>query len=164
MQAEDFGELPNRDTGAMQIGSHAVCLPVVQGLLAACCLALLAACHATPVVEENAVPRPEEYKDAIQDYVRNERTDPTGIRDAFISAPALRPVGRDVTRYVICFRYTAKSNSDAGRYDAPEEVAAVFYDRRISQFVAPTPELCGQAAYQPFPELQQLCRERICRR
>ena len=132
--------------------------------LAAGCTAALAACHTAPTVEENAVPRPDEYKDAILDYVRNERTDPTGIRDAFISTPALRPVGRDVSRYVICFRYTAKDNGDARRYDRPKEIAAVFYDRRISQFIPPTPELCGQAAYEPFPELQRLCREKVCPR
>ena len=148
----------------MRIGAPAVRAPALRGLLAAGCLVALAGCDAAPKVEENALPRTEEYKEAILDYVRSERTDPTGIRDASISVPALRTVSRDVTRYAVCFRYTAKSNSDTRRYDAPKEIAAVFYNGRISQFVAATPDLCGQAAYQPFPEMQRLCREKICPR
>ena len=133
-------------------------------LLAAGAIAALAACHYTPPVEENAVPRPEEYKDYIQDYVRGERTDPTGIRDAFISTPVLRTVAPNTVRYVVCFKYTAKNDSDTRRYDRPKEIAAIFYDRRVQQYTGPTPELCGQAAYQPFPELQKLCREAVCPR
>ena len=133
-------------------------------LLAAGVIAALTACHYEPKVEENAVPRPEEYKEYIQDYVRNERADPTGIRDAFIATPALRTVAPNTVRYVVCFKYTAKNDSDTRRYDRPKEIAAIFYDRRVQQYTGPTPELCGQAAYQPFPELQKLCREAVCPR
>ena len=127
-------------------------------------IAALAACHYQPKVEENALPRPEEYKEYFRDYVRNERTDPTGIRDAAISAPALRTVAPNTMRYVVCFRYTAKDNNDTRRYDQPKTVAAIFYDRRVAQYTGPTPELCGQAVYQPFPELQKVCREATCPR
>ncbi len=133
-------------------------------VIAAGAIAALAACHYEPKVEENAVPRPEEYKEYFQDYVRNERIDPTGIRDTFISTPAQRTIAPNTIRYVICFKYTAKDNTDTRRYDRPKEVAAIFYDRRVTQYTAPTPELCGQAAYQPFPELQKLCREKACPR
>jgi hypothetical protein len=126
--------------------------------------AALAACHYEPKVEENALPRPEEYKEYFEDYVRNERTDPTGIRDASISTPALRTVAPNTVRYVICVKYTAKDNSDTRRYDQPKALAAIFYDRRVTQYTGATPELCGQAVYQPFPELQRLCREKICPR
>ena len=129
--------------------------------LAAGLAAALAGCYSEPKIEENAVPRPEEYKDRIATFVRNALTDPTGIRNAFISVPALRPVA-NATRYVVCIKYDAKDNADPRRYAGSKEFAAIFYDRRISQFVAGTPELCGQAAYQPFPELQKLCREVVC--
>jgi hypothetical protein len=131
-------------------------------LLTAGLAAALAACHYEPKVEENAVPRPEEYKEPIQDYVRSVLTDPTGIRNAFISVPALRTVGRDTMRYVDCFKYDGKDNADPRRYASTKEVAAVFFDRRIQQFAPATPELCGQAAYQPYPELERLCREKVC--
>lgn len=131
--------------------------------LAASLAAALAGCYSEPKIEENAVPQPEEYRDQIQAFVRNELTDPTGIRNAFISVPALRPVA-NATRYVVCFKYDAKDNGDTRRYAGSKEFAAIFYDRRISQFLPGTPDLCGQAAYQPFLELQKLCREVRCPR
>jgi hypothetical protein len=124
----------------------------------------LAACHYEPKIEENAVPRPEEYKEVIQDYVREQLTDPTGVRNAFISVPAIRTVAPNTARYVLCFKFDAKDNSDPRRYSGQKEVAAIFYDGRINQYTGATPELCGQASYQPFPELQKLCRERVCPR
>ncbi len=124
----------------------------------------LAACRYEPKVEPNAVPRPEEYKEYIQDYVRDRLTDPTAIRNALISVPALRPVAANTMRYVVCFKYDAKDSSDPRRYAGPKEVAAIFFDRRVQQYTGATPELCGQAAYQPFPELEKLCREKVCPR
>lgn len=129
--------------------------------LVAALAATLAGCYSEPKIEENAVPRPEEYKDQVTTFVRNALTDPTGIRSAFLAQPALRPVA-NATRYVVCFKYDGKDNADPRRYAGSKEFAAIFYDRRISQFVAGTPDLCGQAAYQPFPELQKLCREIRC--
>ena len=123
---------------------------------------LLAGCHYEPKIEENAVPRPEEYKEQIESFVRNQLADPTGIRGAFISQPALRPVSQNTMRYVICFKYDARDNADRRRYSGVKEFAAIFYDRRIQQFAAATPEFCGQAAYQPYPEVQKLCREIKC--
>ncbi len=131
-------------------------------VLAAGFAAVLAACHYQPKLEENGLPRPEDYKERIEDFVREQLADPTGIRNAFISEPALRPVGRSVVRFVVCFKFDGKDNSDSRRYAATKEFAAVFYDRRISQFNPATPELCGQAAYQPYVELQKLCREKKC--
>ena len=42
--------------------------------------ALVAACRFEPKIEENAVPRPEDYKEQIEAFVRDGLTDPTGIR------------------------------------------------------------------------------------
>lgn len=131
--------------------------------LAAIFAAALAACHFEPKVEENAVPRPEEYREQIESFVRNQLTDPTGIRNAFISTPALRPVAANTMRYVVCIKYDAKDNNEPRRY-AAKEIAAIFYDRRVQQFTGATPALCSQVAYQPYPELQKLCREVVCPR
>ena len=125
--------------------------------------AATAACHYEPKVEANAVPRPDEYKEVIQDYVRAQFTDPTGIRNAFISVPVLRTVASATPRYVVCFKFEAKDN-ETHRYSGQKEIAAIFYDGRINQYTGSTPELCGQASYQPFTELQKLCREKICPR
>ncbi len=124
--------------------------------------AALTACHYQPKIEANAVPLPEEYKEQIETYVRNQLADPTGIRNAFMSQPTLRPVSANTMRYVVCFKYEAKDNNDRRRYSGSKEYAAIFYDRRVQQFTGATPELCGQAAYQPYLELQKLCRELKC--
>ena len=133
-------------------------------LVAAAVAAALAACHYEPKIEPNALPRAEEYNEYIQDFVRERLSDPTGIRNAFIAEPALRPVGRDTQRYVICFKYEGKDDTNPRQYAGSKEFAAIFYDRRVQQFAPATPELCGQAAYRPYPELQRLCREKVCPR
>jgi hypothetical protein len=116
-----------------------------------------AACASTePKTEANKVPT--DYKPAILEHLRKDLEDPTNIRDAFISEPALRPVA-GATRYVVCFRFNAR---ERGRYAGNREMAAVFFDNQITQLVAGSSELCGGAAYQPFPELQRLCRSAKC--
>jgi hypothetical protein len=118
----------------------------------------LAACSSFNEPKTEANKLPSDYKPAILDYLRKDLEDPTNIRDAFISEPALRPVG-GATRYVVCFRFNAR---ERGRYAGSKEMAAVFFDNQITQLVAGSPELCGGAAYQPFPELQRLCRSINC--
>ena len=119
----------------------------------------LGACNMQPKVEPNALPSPAEYKQPLLDHVRSLLADPTGIRDAYISEPTLTPIGRD-TRYVVCIRFNPRDAR--GQYSGNQEIAATFYDRRITQFTAETRELCARAQYQPFPELEKLCRELRC--
>src|SRR5438046_131819 len=47
------------------------------------------------------------YKADIVAFMRTYLNDPTGVRDAFISEPALRPL-ESVDRYSVCLRYTAR--------------------------------------------------------
>src|SRR3954462_8505712 len=54
---------------------------------------------------------PEKYREEILAYQRSFLNDPTGIRNAGISQPALRKVG-SVERYVVCVRFDAKGPSD----------------------------------------------------
>ena len=65
------------------------------------------------------------------------------------------------TRYIACLRYNAKNND--GQYTGSRDMAAYFVTTRLSQIVPADRELCGNAAYQPFPELQNLCPTKDCK-
>ena len=70
-----------------------------------------------------------------------------------------------VTVGFCCEKCQAKFEGDAKmkaeavkKYAGSKQKAAIFFGNRINQFVDATPELCGGAQYQPFPELQALQR------
>ena len=64
------------------------------------------------------------------------------------------------TRYIACIRFNGK-NKD-GQYTGSKDMAAYFVTTRLTQIVNADREMCGNAAYQPFPELQKLCRTAVC--
>src|SRR3954452_24794899 len=97
---------------------------------------------------------PEKYREEILAYQRSFLNDPTGIRTAGISQPALRKVG-SVERYVVCVRFNAKG--PAGGYIGDREHLAIFLAGKLDQ-MGVTRELCKEAAYEPFPELERLTR------
>ena len=97
---------------------------------------------------------PEKYREEILAYQRSYLNDPTGIRSAAISQPALRKVG-SVERYVVCVRFNAKAPS--GGYAGVREHLAIFLAGKLDQ-MGPTREECKDAAYEPFPELERLVR------
>jgi hypothetical protein len=137
---------------------QAAVLAAAQLGQAAVLAATLGACSTySDKVVENAVPK--DFKPEILDQLRGSLTDPTGIRDAYISEPALKTSG-GTTRYVACVRYNAKN--DDGAYAGSKDVAAFYYDGQLTQIVT-APELCGNAAYRPFPELTKLCRTIDCK-
>ena len=109
-------------------------------------------------VEANVFPA--NYKDKILEQIKEQLTDPTNIRDAFIAEPALK-TNAGATRYVVCVRFNAKD--DFGKYAGSKDKAAFYYAGQMTQIVEASRELCGNAAYQPFPELQKLCREAVCK-
>lgn len=122
--------------------------------------AFVAACSsdkAAVVVEPN-IP-PTNYRAEILSYLQATLPDPTGVRDAYIAEPALRPSGPE-TRFIACLRYNAKGAD--GNYLGMRERAVFFYAGRINTVSDSTKEQCGNAPYQPFPELQKLCREVVC--
>jgi len=97
---------------------------------------------------------PEKYRAEILAYQRSYLNDPTGVRSAAISQPALRKVG-SVERYVVCVRFNAKQPS--GGYAGVREHMAIFLAGKLDQ-MGVTRELCKDAAYEPFPELERLVR------
>jgi hypothetical protein len=111
---------------------------------------------------------PDNYRADILAALHTYVGDPTNIRDAYISDPAIRPIGT-LNRYTACVRFNAR-NSD-GRYVGSKDVLAVFVSGRFDQFVDlatgpatssnqanPVKELCGQAEYKRFPELEAMTR------
>jgi len=132
-----------------------------MALLAAAAVAALAACSGLREPPKPVDPNvmPTNYKSDIQKELHRRLVDPVGVRDAFISAPALKQIG-GVERYVSCVRYTAKD--DTGNYAPPSERAVYFYAGEITQITDDAKELCRGAAYQPWPELTRMCKEVVC--
>jgi len=124
-------------------------------------LPLIVGLNACAAREEKAQENilPSDHKSVVLEMLQTSLDDPTNIRDAAISEPVLKPVAGS-TRYVVCFRYNAKDGS--GRYMGVKDTAAVFFAGRVTQYITPTSEQCGGVAYQPFPELQKLCRSIGC--
>ena len=109
--------------------------------------------------EENPNVFPSDYKNEILSTMTNSLDDPTNIRSAYISEPALRPAGKE-QRYVVCVRSDSR---DPGRqYTGIKDRIAIFYGGHLTQLIDATKEQCGNAAYRPFPELEKLCQAKKC--
>ena len=137
------------------------------GPIAALAFALGACAHHHPPSdaaaygsEEQINTYPANYKADITAAIRAYLNDPSGIRDASVSEPVLKPASSSMPeRYIACLRFNAKKSATV--YAGTKEVAAVFVAGRFDQFVdAPKEEqgLCANAAYNPFPELEELSR------
>jgi hypothetical protein len=103
---------------------------------------------------------PANYKSDITAGMRAYLNDPSGIRDASISEPFLKPASLSMPeRYIACLRFNAKKSATV--YAGSKEIAAVFLAGRFDQFIDTPKEeqpLCANAAYMPFPELENLPR------
>jgi hypothetical protein len=113
---------------------------------------------------------PDSYRADILAGLHSYLSDPTHIRDAYVSDPSLQPIGRQ-NRYAACVRFNAR-NSD-GSYAGSRDVMAIFVAGRFDQFIDdstqlgaanqsnPTTivkDLCGGIEYKRFPELEALTR------
>ena len=115
----------------------------------------LAACSSSKEVPVDPNIFPANYKQEILDTLSATLADPTNIRNAFVTDPALTTVDKD-QRYAVCVRFTPR---DAGRrYESSVDRIAYFYGGHLNQLVPATPEQCGKAPYKPFPELERLCK------
>ena len=97
---------------------------------------------------------PANYREEILAYQRSFLNDPSGIRGAAITQPAVKSVG-STERYVVCVRFDAKGPT--GAYAGTREHLAIFLAGKLDQMGA-TREACKDAAYEPFPELERLRR------
>jgi hypothetical protein len=103
---------------------------------------------------------PVNYKSDILAYMRTYLNDPSGVRNAAVAPPARKVIpGDPADRFISCVRYTAKTST--GQYGAGKTGFAVYANGKLDRFVE-TPvlvrEVCREAAFEPFPELQQLKR------
>ena len=97
---------------------------------------------------------PDNYRAEIIAYQRSFLNDPSGIRGAAITQPAVKSVG-STERYVVCVRFDAKSAS--GGYTGSREHLVIFVAGKLDQMGIAKDE-CRDAAYEPFPELERLRR------
>jgi sulfite reductase alpha subunit-like flavoprotein len=119
--------------------------------------AVLSACASGPRVEtkggESVNIYPDNYKAEVLAFLRNYLNDLSGIRDASISVPAVRPVG-NLERYVVCVHFSART---PGASASGRDYLAIFLAGKLDQMGA-AQEHCKEAAYQPFPELERIKR------
>ena len=127
-----------------------------------CIAVMLAGCNSEWLsardrsITANTTPPGPNYKAEVVAFMRTYLNDPTGVKDAFISEPALRPL-ENVDRYTVCLRYTA--HKGYGQPYAPSKDSLVlFREGRLDRIVDTAKEACKDAAYQPFHELEQLKR------
>jgi len=110
-----------------------------------------------PFASANESPNtcPTDYRAETLAFLRTYLNEPTKVRDAFISEPALKAVGGH-QRYIACLRYNAKKSG--GEYSGTKDRVAVFRGGRFDQLSENGRELCADVAYVPFPELEHLTR------
>ena len=101
-------------------------------------------------IQANTKPPAPSYKADIVAFMRTYLNDPAGVRDAFISEPALRTL-ESADRYTVCLRYTARNA-------ASKDSLVLFRDGRLDRIIDNARETCKDAAYQPFRDLERLSR------
>ena len=99
--------------------------------------------------------QPTNYKAEILAYLRTYLNDPTGIRDALITEPALKQLP-GTQRYASCLRFNAKNS--IGKYEGNKDRFVAFLSGRLDTMVNARGDQCANANWQPFPELQKLTR------
>jgi hypothetical protein len=107
---------------------------------------------------------PKNYKSEILSLMRTYLNDPTQVRDAFISEPAMKEID-GANRYSVCVRYNAKKSG--GQYAGSKDNLITFRQGRLDRVfdAARDPreareirEQCKDAALKPFGELERLTR------
>jgi hypothetical protein len=122
---------------------------------------VLGGCADGPTLETSRAARlaPINYRGELIAYLRNFLNDPTNVRNAYVSEPALgRFQGEE--RYFSCVRFDARTSY--GRYRGSRDNLAVYFGGKLEHFVELRPDVqddrCRNADYVPFPELEQLKR------
>jgi hypothetical protein len=130
-------------------------------LLSALAIAL-AACSWSSKKPDDVDPNlfPTDYKREVLNTLIGLLDDPTAVREAAISDPVLRPVGKD-QRYTLCVR--ANSRDANHHYTGVKDRIAYFYGGHLNQLVEAAPDQCANAAYKPWPELATFCLAKSCK-
>ena len=80
---------------------------------------------------------PADYKNDILAVAQSYLNNPRRIRDASISEPFLKNVGRG-ERYIVCVRFNAMNS--AGKYTGVQSRIAMFRRGKLDQFAEAVPE------------------------
>ena len=118
---------------------------------------LLAACEVTPEQREASGPAPANFRELTLEHLRNSLLDPYTVRDAEIAHPTLKPswVLGDPPGWVVCWRANAK-NRMGGYTGITESRVLIRNGRVVSSDDGDAPYYCGNAVYEPFPELEAI--------
>jgi hypothetical protein len=101
---------------------------------------------------------PQNYRPDLMAFLRTYLNNPANIRDAAVAAPVRKEVGPG-ERYVVCVRYNERKSD--GTYAGVKDGVATFVSGKLDRFFdvpREVKELCKDAAYGPFPELQTMKR------
>ena len=120
---------------------------------------VLAACAGTNPTEPEPNIFPANYKREIIDTLTRDLDDPTNVRGAYITEPALRAAGKE-QRYTVCIR--SNSRNMERQYSGSKDRIAYFFGGHLNQLIEATKEQCGNAPYKPFPELEKICLGQKC--
>jgi hypothetical protein len=108
---------------------------------------------------------PTAYKADLVAFLRTYLNDPTNVRGATVSPPLRKTIGPG-ERYVVCVRFTEGRNAGqregaatfvSGKLDRYFDVTRGKLDRSLD-LPADAREICKDAAFAPFPELEKLKR------
>lgn len=130
-----------------------LCLLVVGGFALGACSG-----DSKTVLEDPNI-FPKDYQRDILTTLTNQLDDPTNIREAGITDPALRQAGKE-QRYTVCVRYNARNINR--HYMGPKEKVAYFYAGQLNQFIDADQGQCKGAVYKPWPELEKYCLAKSC--
>lgn len=101
---------------------------------------------------------PASYKADLLAFLRTYLNDPSNVRAAAVTAPFLKSAGPG-DRFIVCVRYNAR-NTD-GKYLGSKDGAAIYVSAKLDRFIdvpRDVRELCRDAVFGPFPELEKLTR------
>jgi hypothetical protein len=108
-------------------------------------------------MEDSSAPQPfpENYRSELLAFMRTYLNNPVGVRDAMMADPVQRTVGGRV-RYVTCLRFSERQSD--GTYREPRQRAVLFINGRLDRMLSSGADVCADANYAPFPELEKMSR------
>lgn len=96
---------------------------------------------------------PSNYRKQIAVFLEQELSDRADFHGAVISQPVLKQIEEGATpHYLVCVQFNGHSKI--------KNKMVLFLAGEINQFIDATPQQCGDAAYQPFTELESVVPER----
>jgi hypothetical protein len=148
----------NAGEGTMVSGSvqlRPAGLNLCRGFVAAFLAIAIAGCSINtkqpdvPAVDPNLYP--QNYRKQVAIFLSQQLLDRADFHGARISQLVLKQVG-DSQHYIVCLQFNGHSEI--------KNKVAIYLSGQITQFIDSTPALCGDAAYQPFTELEQVVPEK----